>query len=159
MQLTAINKKNWTNLDKINIWLVCCDSFELFCRCATDPPVSSADVQTQRCVGDFRMAAGIILKPGPAHDLITVYSMDWLLKGNGIQSVRSQYLVSVLQHTADSHKFPARQDGLSEVAVKLCSSCWSISFPAIWNWKDTLLISPISVYWTCHQSGQKYLII
>lgn len=77
------------------------------------------------CGSDFRKTADIILKLGAAHDLITVYFMDWLLEGNEILSVRSWDLVSVLQHphTADSHEFPAGKDGLSEVNVKPCSGC------------------------------------
>lgn len=70
------------------------------------------------CRNDFRMTADTILKLGDGYDLITVYFMDRLVEGNEIESVRSRGLVSVrLQHTytADSHKFPSRQSGLSEV--------------------------------------------
>lgn len=46
------------------------------------------------CRNNFRMTADI----GAAHDLITVYFMEWLAEGNEIVSVRSRDLVSVLQH-------------------------------------------------------------
>ncbi len=68
-------------------------------------------MDTDACYrNDLRMTADIILKLGATHDLITVYSMELLVEGNEILSVRSRDLVSVLQHTytADSHKFPPR---------------------------------------------------
>lgn len=85
------------------------------------------------CRNDFRMSADTFLKPGAGHDLIIVYSMDWLVEGNEILSVKSRYLVSALQHgyIADSYKFPPKRGSLSKVSVKPCSACRSISAPII----------------------------
>ena len=51
------------------------------------------------CRNDFRLSADIFSKLGAGHDLIIVYSMDWLVEGNEILSVRSWDLVSALQHS------------------------------------------------------------
>lgn len=47
---------------------------------------------------------------GAAHDLVTVYIMEWLVEGNEIVSVRIGDLVSLQLHikAADPHAFPPK---------------------------------------------------